>query len=62
VSDSRQDTARLLVVDDEEPIMILLSDFLTECGHQVDGAGTGADALVLIEKNLSTVALPMRGP
>jgi DNA-binding NtrC family response regulator len=51
VSDSRQDTARLLVVDDEEPIMVLLSDFLKECGHEVDGAGTGADALVLIEKN-----------
>ena len=38
---------QLLVVDDEEVLVELLSDFLKGCGHQVDKARDGRKALEL---------------
>ncbi|HEY9478563.1 MAG TPA: HD domain-containing phosphohydrolase [Gemmatimonadaceae bacterium] len=37
--------ARLLVVDDEEPIRMAISRYLRSCGYQVDTAGSGPDAM-----------------
>ncbi|MGE3911809.1 MAG: ATP-binding protein [Chloroflexota bacterium] len=41
--------ARILVVDDEPPLVQLLSIALRRDGHQVETAGTGEDALALLE-------------
>lgn len=41
-------TARLLVVDDEEPIRVAIARFLRTCGYQVDIAASGTDALRLL--------------
>ncbi len=43
--------ARILVVDDEEPILNLLSEFLGSAGYEVECSARGAQALARIEKN-----------
>lgn len=42
---------RILIVDDEENIRKLLSEFLSEEGHQVTVAANGEEALVAFQKN-----------
>lgn len=42
--------SRVLVVDDEEPIRLAISRFLRTCGFQVDTAGSGGDAIELLER------------
>ena len=39
----------ILLVDDEEPILQVIGDFLRDCGHDVLSAGDGAEALKLLE-------------
>ena len=36
---------RILIVDDEKSIRLMLSDFLTSCGYDVVTAEDGEDAL-----------------
>lgn len=48
---------RILVVDDEAPIVDLLVDVLTAEGYTVDAAPTAEDALGLIRQNIYDVAL-----
>lgn len=48
---------RILVVDDERPIVQLLEEALVEGGYQVDGAYSGAEALKLIRENLYDAAI-----
>ncbi len=43
--------ARILVIDDEPHIRILIESFLTQDGHQVDQAKNGTEGLKLIERN-----------
>ncbi|RMD98839.1 MAG: response regulator, partial [Calditrichaeota bacterium] len=42
--------ARILVVDDEKSIQILLSELLTRDSHEVKTAGSGGQACAMIEK------------
>ena len=42
--------ARLLVVDDEEPIRTAISRYLRSCGYQVDAAASGNDAMQLLAR------------
>jgi DNA-binding NtrC family response regulator len=44
-------TGRILVVDDEETILKLLSEVLVEDGHQVETAFNAEEAISLFEKN-----------
>ena len=48
---------RILVVDDEAPIVSLLQSTLSEAGFEVDGAQNAADALSLVKDNLYDVAI-----
>ncbi len=50
MSDSLAQATRLLVVDDEEPILSVLTDFLKTCGHDVESSRSGNEALGLVEK------------
>ncbi|MGH7325330.1 MAG: sigma-54-dependent transcriptional regulator [Candidatus Rokuibacteriota bacterium] len=50
-------TARVLVVDDEKSILMLLEEALTQWGYQVTAAGTGADALVALRTEVFDAAL-----
>ena len=43
-------STRLLVVDDEEPIRTAISRYLRSCGHQVDAAASGNDAMQLLAR------------
>ena len=43
--------ARILVIDDEPHIRILIESFLIQDGHQVDQAKNGTEGLKLIERN-----------
>jgi putative two-component system response regulator len=47
---SSEATARLLVVDDEEPIRVAISRFLSSCGYQVDMAASGTGAMELLQR------------
>jgi len=51
------DPLRVLVVDDEEPIVDLLMDILTAEGYHVDSAGSAAEALELIRATIYDLAL-----
>jgi DNA-binding NtrC family response regulator len=50
-------TKRVLVVDDEESILDLLSEVLGEEGYQVDGVTSGLDALKKMKKKNFDVML-----
>jgi len=57
---------QILVVDDEEPIVMLLTEILTMDGHQVTPAYNGAEALALVQARdfdliLSDVRMPAVG-
>ena len=43
--------ARILVVDDDESIRVAMVRFLQRCGYELQSAGSGSDALHLIESN-----------
>jgi CheY-like chemotaxis protein len=49
--------AKLLVVDDEPAIRLLLQAILAQEGHEVDTAADGVEALALIERQLPDVIL-----
>ncbi len=44
--------ARILVIDDEPHLLILVESFLLQNGHEVDLADNGKAGLKLIERNL----------
>ncbi len=48
---------RILIVDDEAPIVDLLRDVLTSHGYTVDAASSAAAAMELIRANIYDVAL-----
>lgn len=48
---------RILVVDDEAPIVDLLQEVLSDAGYVVDAAGNAASALELIRSNIYDAAL-----
>ena len=50
-------TARLLVVDDEEPIRMAITRFLRSCGYHVDAAASGSDAMNLLVHEKFTLML-----
>lgn len=52
-----EQTKRVLVVDDEENILDLLSEVLQDEGYQVDGATDGLDALEKVRNNTFDVML-----
>jgi CheY-like chemotaxis protein len=66
--DGGGDVATILVADDEEPILDLLADVLTEEGHTIIAAHDGREALALARAHrpdlvLSDVMMPyMDGP
>lgn len=43
-----QQSARILVVDDEEAILVTLSTMLQRCGHTINTAKNGAEAIAFI--------------
>ena len=49
--------AKVLVVDDEQSILMLLKEALTKWGYQVTTAGTGAEALEALKGGLFDAAL-----
>src|SRR3989441_5685307 len=51
------EAARVLVVDDEPSILMLLNDALTQWGYQVICAGTGSEALAAIKTQVFDAAL-----
>jgi len=51
------DVTKILVVDDEDDVRLFLQDFLSEREFQVAAAGTGEEALELIEKEVPDIAL-----
>src|ERR1051326_2255190 len=51
------DTARILIVDDDEDTCENLSDILTDCGYQTDIANRGHDALNLADQKKFDLAL-----
>ena len=58
--------SHVLVVDDEEPIVLLMTEILAAEGHRVTAAYNGAEALVLLEKEefdliVSDVRMPAVG-
>jgi DNA-binding response OmpR family regulator len=48
---------RILIVDDEEPVVELLREALVGAGYTVDGAPNGAAALALVRDNLYDAAI-----
>src|SRR2546425_6498198 len=51
------EAARVLVVDDEPSILMLLNDALTQWGYQVICAGTGSEALTALKPQVFDAAL-----
>jgi ActR/RegA family two-component response regulator len=52
---------RLLLLDDEEPILFALEDYFTACGWEVDTARTRADAEALLaERPYAAVVADLR--
>lgn len=49
--------ARILVVDDEEPVLELLRDILTEYPYKVDLAATGEEAVACIQNDVYDLVL-----
>ena len=48
---------KILVVDDEDDVRLFLQDFLSERSLQVEGAGSGEEALTKIAKNEPDIVL-----
>ena len=48
---------KILVVDDEDDVRLFLQDFLSERALQVEGAGSGEEALQKVEKNRPDIVL-----
>jgi DNA-binding NtrC family response regulator len=51
------DSARILIVDDDEDTCENLSDILTGCGYEADVANKGSDALNLVDLKEYDLAL-----
>ncbi|HET9425405.1 MAG TPA: sigma-54 dependent transcriptional regulator [Gemmatimonadaceae bacterium] len=51
------DAAKILIVDDEQSILMLLQEALTKWGYQVAGASTGAEALEAVRGGLFDAAI-----
>jgi DNA-binding response OmpR family regulator len=48
---------RILIVDDEQPLLDLLTEILTGEGYQVDAAQNAGEALQLVKDNLYDAAI-----
>ena len=58
-----EDTLRVLVVEDEEPVAALLADFVRELGAEPLGAGTAEAALrALASERVDVIVLDLRLP
>jgi ABC-type transport system involved in cytochrome c biogenesis permease subunit len=54
---------RVLVVEDEQAVRDYLVDFLTELGHHVESAGSGSEALSLLdERSYALILTDLRMP
>jgi DNA-binding NtrC family response regulator len=51
------EAAKVLIVDDEHSILLLLQEALTKWGYQVAGASTGAEALEAVRSGLFDAAI-----
>jgi CheY-like chemotaxis protein len=49
--------ARVLVVDDEEPILSIVAEVVEEMGHQVQRAANGREALQMVRTALPDIVL-----
>ncbi len=63
---SQSEGSRILVIDDEEPVVMLISEILGLDGHQITPAFNGAEALALLKAGdydliLSDVRMPAVG-
>ncbi len=52
-----QSAARILVVDDEDDLRMLLSQIVSGAGHVVTTAGDGEEAISLLKDNVFDLAL-----
>lgn len=43
--------AKILVIDDEPPILLMLKKMLEKAGYEVDTASNGNEGIILFEKN-----------
>lgn len=48
---------RILIIDDEVPIRELLAEALGRVGYQIDGVGSGADALQAVRDQIYDAAI-----
>ena len=54
---------RILVVEDEPHIRDFLVEFLTACGHRVESAGNGSEALTLLtERSFAFILTDLHMP
>jgi len=65
-TEDEEDAAHILVIDDEEPVVTLITEVLGLDGHEVTPAFNGAEALALLQYNdydliLSDVRMPAVG-
>lgn len=63
---SKQNGARILIVDDEEPVILLIGEVLSLDGHETTPAFNGGEALALLQERdfdliLSDVRMPAVG-
>ncbi len=42
---------RILAVEDDPMSLLLIQEILTACGHQVEGVGTGREAVAAVERD-----------
>jgi two-component system, NtrC family, response regulator PilR len=53
----KTDTRRVLIIDDERPVLMTLEALLTRHGYHVDIAGTAAQGVKLLKSNLPSLVL-----
>lgn len=66
IEEPEENGARILVIDDEEPVVTLITEVLNLDGHEITPAFNGAEALALLQHNdydliLSDVRMPAVG-
>ena len=66
VSTSETDAKKILVIDDEEPVVMLITEILSLAGYQITAAYNGAEALALLHTQpfdliISDVRMPAVG-
>ena len=53
----KKDTRRVLIIDDERPVLMTLEALLNRHGYQVDTAGTASQGVKLLKSNLPSLVL-----